>query len=223
MESSNKISDKEKALRKEFAERTVKANLKPDSQRRQLGDSEYVRDIGKKISQLLDDEQVEEARVMLAEAIKDNPSELGFLNLQTIIDIIDHPVGDYKSAKQWGLKTAEKAVETQNTYYLMAVLCNMGLVALYEGNDIFGKVMYLAAHHIDSKALTPLQNLLSWCSRKGRLDEAMNWVEKILEAFPDWRNDAALVRYFKKDESLSNLRKHEPFKTKVMSNIGEAD
>ena len=223
MESSNKITDKEKALRKEFAERTVKANLKPDSQRRQLGDSEHVRDIGKKISQLLDDEQVEEARAMLTEAIKENPSELGFLNLQTIIDIIDHPVGEYQSAKEWGLKTAEKAVEKQNTYYLMAVLCNMGLVALYEGNDIFSKVLYLAAHHIDNKALTPLQNLLSWCSRRNRLDEAMNWAEKIQAAFPDWRNDAALVRYFKKDESLSNLRKYEPFKTKVMSKIGEAN
>ena len=223
MDSSNKITDKEKALRKEFAERTVKANLKPDIQRRQLGDSDYVREIGKKISRLLDDEQVEEARKLLAKTIEENPAELGFLNLQTIIDIIDHPVGSYQSAKEWGLKTAEKAAEKQNSYYLMAVLCNMGLVALYEGNDVYSKIMYLAAHHINEKALTPLQNLLSWCSRKGRLEEAMGWAEKIMAAFPDWQRDAALVRYFKKDESLSNLRKFEPFNTKVMSKVGETN
>lgn len=219
MNSSNKINNRQKALRKELAERTVKANLTPDEKRRQAGDSEHVKEIGRKISRLLDDEHVEEARELLEKSIRENPSELGFLNLKTIVEILDHPLGNFDQAKKSGLKTAELAVGKQNAYYLMAVLCNMGLVALYEGHDEFSKIMYLTAHFIDSKALTPMQNLLSWCSRKGRLEEAMDWAEQIFRVYPEWPSDPGLSGYFKKDESLNNLRKYEPFRDKVMSKL----
>jgi len=223
MENSNKTTNKQSALRKEFAERTVKANLTPEKMRSQAGDSDFVRDIGKKISYLLEEEQLSEARQLLEKSIKENPAELGFLNLQTIINILDHAPGNFGPAKKSGLKTAEMAAAGNNAYYMMAVLCNMGLVALYEGHDEYSKLMYLAAHFIDSNALTPMQNLLSWCSRKNLLDEAMGWVDKIVEAYPDWAANPAIAGYFKKDESLSNLRKYEQFQTKVMSKIGEAD
>ena len=96
---------------------------------------------------------------------------------------------------------------------------NLGFIAHNEGHDEYSKAMYLAAHFIDDKALFALCNLAGWNARRNRLDEALVWVRRIMEVFPDWLDNEEIVSFFEKDESLHNLRSSDKFKSEVLSQI----
>jgi tetratricopeptide (TPR) repeat protein len=219
MNNPEKIDDKMRALRKELSRRTVNLHLSEAQERSKADDSVDIIDIGKKISKLIDDELLEDARGQLQAALGEHPDELMFLNLQMILDGLDKPFGNYNSAKKAGSNLIETAVEKNNTYYTMAAIVNLGLIAHNEGHDDFSKAMYLAAHFIDSKAITPMRNLAGWYSRRGFVEKAMTWVKRIIATHPDWLDREELTTVFLKDESLGNLRKYEPFRKEVLAKI----
>jgi tetratricopeptide (TPR) repeat protein len=219
MNNPEKLDEKMRALRKELSRRTVNLHLSDAQERAMADDAADIIDIGKKISKSIDDERLEEAREQLRIALAEYPEELMFLNLQMILDGLDKPFGNYNSAKKAGSNLIEVAVEKYNTYYTMAAIVNLGLIAHNEGHDDFSKAMYLAAHFIDRKAITPMRNLAGWYSRRGFVDKAQMWVRRIIEAYPDWLDREELITVFLKDESLANLRKHEPFKQEVLAKI----
>jgi tetratricopeptide (TPR) repeat protein len=219
MNNPEKIDDKMRALRKELSRRTVNLHLSEPQERSLADDSIDIIDIGKKISKSIDDEQLEDAREQLKIALAEHPDELMFLNLQMILDGLDKPFGNYNSAKKAGSNLIEVAVEKYNTYYTMAAIVNLGLIAHNEGHDDFSKAMYLAAHFIDRKAITPMRNLAGWYSRRGFVEKAQTWIRRIIETYPDWLDREELVTVFLKDESLGNLRKHEPFRIEVLAKI----
>lgn len=218
---SDKPDEREKALRVELAQRTVDIQLSKQKERRKADDSPYVYEVGREISKLIHEERLEEARKRLKEELVNQPEEMMFLNLQMILDGLDKPFGDYEQTKKYGSKLMEIAVEKGNAYYTMAAVSNMGLIAQNEGHDEFSKVMYLAAHFIDKKEITLMLNLAGWYCRRGKLEEAQKWVDKILNNYPDWLERDDIVTFFKKDESLSNLREYAPYKEKVLSKIEE--
>jgi len=219
MNNPEKLDEKMRALRKELSRRTVNLHLSDAQERAMADDAADIIDIGKKISKSIDDERLEEAREQLRIALAEYPDELMFLNLQMILDGLDKPFGNYNSAKKAGSNLIEVAVEKYNTYYTMAAIVNLGLIAHNEGHDDFSKAMYLAAHFIDRKAITPMRNLAGWYSRRGFVDKAQMWVQRIIEAYPDWLDREELITIFLKDESLANLRKHELFKQEVLNKI----
>ncbi len=219
MNNPEKLDEKMRALRKELSRRTVNLHLSDAQERAMADDAADIIDIGKKISKSIDDERLEEAREQLRIALAEYPEELMFLNLQMILDGLDKPFGNYNSAKKAGSNLIEVAVEKYNTYYTMAAIVNLGLIAHNEGHDDFSKAMYLAAHFIDRKAITPMRNLAGWYSRRGFVDKAQMWVQRIIEAYPDWLDREELITIFLKDESLANLRKHELFKQEVLNKI----
>jgi len=219
MNNPEKIDDKMRALRKELSRRTVNLHLSEPQERSEADDSVDIIDIGKKISKLIDDERLEDAREQLKIALVEHPEELMFLNFQMILDILDKPFGNFNSAKTAGSNLIEVAVEKYNTYYTMAAIVNLGLIAHDEGHDDFSKAMYLAAHFIDRKAITPMRNLAGWYSRRERYDKAQMWIRRIIETYPDWLNREELITVFLKDESLSNLRKYEPFRKEILAKI----
>ena len=219
MNDPEKLDEKMRALRKELSRRTVNLHLSDAKERSMADDNTDIVDIGKKISKLIDDEKLEDAREQLKVSIAQYPDELMFLNLQMILDGLDKPFGNYNSAKKAGSNLIEVAVEKYNTYYTMAAIVNLGLIAHNEGHDDFSKAMYLAAHFIDRKAITPMRNLAGWYSRRRFVDKAQMWIRRIIEAYPDWLDREELVTIFLKDESLSNLRKHEAFRKEVLAMI----
>jgi len=219
MNNPEKLDNKMRALRKELSQRTINMHLSEPQERSLADDTAIIIDIGKKISKLIDDERLESAREQLRIALAQYPDELMFLNLQMILDGLDKPFGNYNSAKIAGSNLIEVAVEKYNTYYTMAAIVNLGLIAHNEGHDDFSKAMYLAAHFIDRKAITPMRNLAGWYSRRGFVEKAQMWIRRIIEAYPDWLDREELVTIFLKDESLGNLRKHEPFKKEVLAII----
>jgi len=219
MNNPEKLDEKMRAMRKELSRRTVNLHLSDVRERSMADDNADIIDIGKKISKSIDDEKLEVAREQLKLAIAQYPDELMFLNLQMILDGLDKPFGNYNSAKKAGSNLIEVAVEKYNTYYTMAAIVNLGLIAHNEGHDDFSKAMYLAAHFIDRNAITPMRNLAGWYSRRGFVEKAMMWIRRIIEAYPDWLDRDDLVTVFLKDESLGNLRKHEPFKKEILSQI----
>jgi tetratricopeptide (TPR) repeat protein len=219
MNNPEKLDEKMRALRKELSRRTVNLHLSDAQERAMADDAADIIDIGKKISKSIDDERLEEAREQLRIALAEYPEELMFLNLQMILDGLDKPFGNYNSAKKAGSNLIEVAVEKYNTYYTMAAIVNLGLIAHNEGHDDFSKAMYLAAHFIDRKAITPMRNLAGWYSRRGFVDKAQMWVRRIIEAYPDWLDREELITVFLKDESLANLRKHELFKQEILTKI----
>jgi hypothetical protein len=95
----------------------------------------------------------------------------------------------------------------------------MGYVAHNEGHDEFSKMMYLAAHFIDRREIFPMRNLACWYSRRGDLEEALSWIDKILDAYPDWKTRPDIATFLKKDEGLNRLRSYQPFIDKVLSEV----
>ena len=219
MEKTAKNEEKLRALRKELSQRTINMLSREEEAQKASRDPEYVRRIGKEISQLIREEFLEEARERLERELQTNPDELGFLNLLMIINVMDRKFGDFSEAKKLGSRIMELAVEKDNVYYTMAALNNMSIVAHNEGHDEISKVMYLAAHFIDCRDVGPMRNLAGWHARRNRLEEAQNWIEKLIETYPDWHAREEITTFLIKDESLHNLRSYEPFRRKVLEKL----
>jgi hypothetical protein len=221
MASVDQIDERLRALRIELGQRAIKMHMAREDLRADAQDSPYAAKVGKEISKLIDEERLEQARARLKEELEKHPRELMFLNLQMALDMIDKPFGDYNAAKKMGLELVENAVAKGNSYYIRVALNNMGLIAHYEDQAEFSKVLYLAALHIDRKAIAPIQNLVCWCSRRNELQEAQMWVELLLGNCPDWLDNKEIVSFFLKHESLANLREYGPFREKILDVIQE--
>ena len=221
MSKANELDEKVRALRKELADRTINLTSRAEHNQNIAGDSPYVQKVGKKISQLIYEERLEEARERLEKVLSEHPEEPGFLNLQMALNMLDKPFGNYDQAKINGSILMKVSVEKDNSYYTMMTLNNMGLIAHNEGHDEYSKLMYLAAHFIDKTDLVPLANLAGWCSRRNQLEEAQNWIDRIIKAYPNWLEKENVKIFFKKDESLHNLRSYKPYKDKVLSKMSE--
>ncbi|OQX92822.1 MAG: hypothetical protein B6D58_00900 [candidate division Zixibacteria bacterium 4484_95] len=219
--ASDVLDERVRALRVELAQRTIDIQLSDQKERKEAKDSPYAEKVGKEISKLINEERLEEARKRLEEELDKHPKELMFLNLQMALDMLDKPFGSYEKAKKFGSILMEIAVEKNNAYYTMVAIGNMGLIAHNEGHDEFSKAMYLVAHFIDKKEIFPMCNLAGWYARRGELEEAQKWIDKILNNYPDWLERDDIVTFLKKDESLSNLREYAPYKEKVLSKIEE--
>lgn len=219
MGNTDKIHNHERALRKEFAQRTVNMSSSDEAERITAGDPPEMVKIGREISRLIDDERLEEARQRLAAELQKQPQELMLLNFQMILDSLDKPFGNYDQARKTGARLIAGAVEQNNAYYTMVAINNLGLIAHNEGHEEFSLAMYLAAHFIDNKALFTLCNLIGWYSRRRNFEKAMFWVERIIDYNSDWLSNDEIVSFFTKDESLHNLRNHNEFKIKILSRI----
>lgn|GEM_PF-1624899 len=220
MRNPDPPGERERALRIELSKRTISIPSRTERDERIDRDSPEIREIGGAINTLIREERLEEARARLDEALVQYPDEPGLLNLRVVLDIMDKPFGDYRQARKNCETALETAVNKDNVFYTCHILNNMALIAHKEGHEEFSKAMYLAAHFIDRTAFPPLINLAAWNSRKSQLEEAMEWIDRILETFPDWRENEEIVTFFRKDESLANLRSYGPFKMKVLSKIG---
>lgn len=221
MNKPDVLDEKERLLRKELAQRTINIHLSDQKDRRRAEDSPYVYEVGKEVSNLIHEERLEEARKRLKEELAKHPEEMMFLNLQMILDGLDKSFGNYEQTKKYGSELMEIAVERDSAYYIMAAINNMGLVAHNEGHNEFSKVMYLTAHFIDKKDIGPMRNLACWYARRGKLEKAQKWIDRILDSYPDWLERDDIVSFLKKDEALANLRTYMPYKEKVLSKIEE--
>ena len=219
MKKPKQLNYKELALRKELSKRTVNMISRNSDGQAVAGDPPQVEALGQKISSLISDERLEEARDMLGDSLKKYPQEMGLLSLQMILDVLLKEFGSYEKAKKVGSKIIEIATEKKNTYYAMVAINNLALIAHNEGHDEYSKAMYMAAHLIDGTALGPMRNVAGWYSRRGKLEESLRWIEKIIDSFPEWQSREDITTFLKKDESLANLREYEPFKMKVLSFI----
>lgn len=215
------LSEKERALRVELAKRTVNIHRSDDSERVMSDDSAYAKEVGREISRLIHEERLEHARQRLREELSEHPHELMFISLQMIVEFLDRKFGDYSEAKKYGTRLMEEAVEKNNSYYAMVALTNMGLVAHSEGLAEHSKTMYLAAHFINCRDVTPMRNLAGWYARRNRLEEAQRWIDKLLDTYPDWHEREEITTFLLKDESLRNLRAYAPYQDRVMSKLKE--
>jgi tetratricopeptide (TPR) repeat protein len=213
------ISERERILRKELADRTIDMHSSSRNERVAAERDPRILEVGREISKLINEEKLEQARNRLTDELARHPDELMFLNFKMILDGLDKPQGDYGQAKQAGLELIENAVEQDNSYYIMAAINNFGLIAHNEGHDEFSLAMYLIAYHFDSKALSVLCNLAGWYSRRNRPEQAMSWVNRIIENNPGWQRDKEIVTFFKKNESLRNLREDSRFKKEILARL----
>lgn len=221
MASPKQPDERERLLRVELAKRTVNVHVTKQDNPEDDKNIDDIHRAGKEISRLIQEERLEQARERLAGELKKYPDELSFLNLQMALDILDRPDGGYSEAKKAGNDLIEHAIEQKSSYYIMAAITNLGLIAHNEGHDHFSKAMYLTAHHLDNNAVTPMRNLAGWYSRRGNLESAQKWIDKIIDVRPDWIEDDGIVTFLKMDESLHNLRDYEPFKQAVTAKIME--
>jgi tetratricopeptide (TPR) repeat protein len=219
MAKPDDISERELNLRKELADRTIDMHSTARNERVAAERSPEILEIGREISCLINDEKLEQARDRLTTELAKHPDELMFLNFKMILDGLDKPLGDYSQAKTAGLELIEKAVDQENIYYMMAAINNFGLIAHNEGHDEFSLAMYLIAYHFDNKALSVLCNLAGWYSRRNKMDQAMNWIVRIIDNNPNWKTDKEIVTFFSKNESLNNLRQYDRFKQEILSEI----
>lgn len=221
MISDDHLDEKERALRIELGKRTVRAEARDNRDYEVAEDSEYARQTGDQISSLMRQERLAEARTQLAKELSLTPDELRFLNLQTLLDIYDRPDGDFRSAKTYAGLTMEIAVRKHNPHYVQAALAHMGIIAQLEGHSHYSLMMHLAAHFIDRNHIVPMQNLAGWFATHGQLAEAQAWVEQLIHIYPDWHQREDMVDFFKKDESIHNLRSYEPFINNILEKIKE--
>jgi tetratricopeptide (TPR) repeat protein len=205
------LDEKERALRIELGKRTVCAEARADRDYQVALDTEYARQMGDQISQLMREERLEAARKLLAQELAKSPYELRFLNLQTLVELYDRPTGDFGAAQKYARLTMEIAVEKGNTHYQQTALCHIGIAAQLEGKTQFSLMMYLAAYSIDKTYIVPIQNLAGWYSTQGQLEEAMIWIDRLILICPDWLSREDITDFFAKDEAIHNLRKHKRF------------
>ncbi len=216
---SDSIDERELALRKELSKRTLSMPPRDARDEGMDTDPEHIKKIGSDISHLIREERLEEARERLESEIKKYPDEPGLLNLQFALNMMLKPFGSYDKAKESTAKALELAVNRNSSYFARVAINNMALVAQKEGHDEFSKAMYLAAHFIDNKAITPMANIAGWYSRKGELEKSQKWIEKIIEIYPDWHENEEIKTFLLKDEMLRNLRSYRPFKERVLKVI----
>lgn len=219
MVQDENLDEKERALRIELGKRTVCAEARAGREYEVALDTEYARQMGDQISQLMREERLGAARKLLAQELDKAPHELRFLNLQTLIELYDRPTGDFSEAKRYARLTMETAVEKANTHYQQTALAHMGIVAQLEGKTHYSLMMYLAAYSIDKTYIVPIQNLAGWYSTQGRLEVAMLWVDRLVETCPDWLTREDIVDFFAKDEAIHNLRQHERFIKEISNKI----
>jgi len=219
MKNPDPLSERERALRIELSKRTISIPSRTERDEDIARDSEQIRRIGGEINDLIREERLEEAQSRLSEALGQFPDEPGLMNLQVVLDIINKPYGNYARARGSCSVALETAVEKENIFYTSHILNNMALIAHKEGHEEYSKAMYLASHFIDQTAFPPMFNLAAWNSRKGNLPEAMHWIDKVISTFPDWQDNEEIVTFFRKDESLANLRAYKPFLEQVLSKL----
>ena len=219
MSATDNISERERALRKELAQRTVNISSSEVSQRKAAGDPPELIDIGRKITILIEEERLEDARFLLNKELDKYPDALMLLNFQMVLDSLEKPFGKYDNARKTGIKLIEQSVKEKNSYYTMVGINNLGLIAHKEGQEDLSLAMYLAANYIDDSALFTMCNLAGWYSRKKNLAEAMHWITKIIETNPNWQTDEEITSFLNKDESLYNLRQYDEFKKEILAKI----
>ncbi len=219
MNTPDNLSDRERAMRKELAQRTVNVSSSDISEREAAADSPELIEIGRQITRLIEEELLEDASDMLYKSLKKHPEELMLLNFQMILESLKKKFGDYTEAKQAGLKLIEMAAIKKNPYYTMVAVNNLGIIAHKEGHEDYSLAMYLAAHYIDDTALFTLCNLAGWYSRKNDLEKAMYWIKRIIRTKESWNKDEEIVSFLKKDESLHNLRTFDIFINEILSKI----
>jgi hypothetical protein len=213
------LDERERALRIELGKRTVCAEARADREYKVALDTEYARQMGDSISKLMREERLGEARRVLAQELAKAPHELRFLNLQTLVELYDHPSGDFREAQKYARLTMEIAVEKGNPHYQQTALCHMGIAAQLEGKTQYSLMMYLAAYSIDKTYIVPIQNLAGWYSTQGRLEEAMMWADQLTLTCRDWLTREDIVDFFAKDEAIHNLRKHKRFIEEIANKI----
>jgi tetratricopeptide (TPR) repeat protein len=218
---SEHIDERELAFRRELSKRTLSMPSRTARDEERDTDPETIKKIGTLISRLIKEERLEEAREKLDAVLSEYPDEPGLLNLEFALNMILKPFGSYDQARKSTGKAMELAVARGSAYFARVAINNMGLVAQKEGHEEFSLAMYLAAHFIDNMAIPPIANIAGWYSRKGKLDKAQMWIDKLLELYPDWRANREIVTFLEKDEMLGNLRLYEPFKKKVLDKIKE--
>ncbi|MCP3681847.1 MAG: hypothetical protein GY861_04080 [bacterium] len=216
-----KDKNKLERFRVELAKRTVRLDTRTSEENVRAMDNPQISKLGLEIDILIEHGKYQEARQKCEEALKKHPSEPILTNLQVVIEFLDKNKNNYNDAKRYSLQTLEHAIESNNTYYISVSLCNMGLIAHNEDHDEYSKMLYLTAHVIDMKAYAPIVNLAGWCSRRGKLEEAQKWIDKIIEIYPNWIEKERLVSIFSMDESLNNLRSYKIFKDEIMYKIEE--
>ncbi|MCP4632768.1 MAG: hypothetical protein GY855_07560 [candidate division Zixibacteria bacterium] len=219
MATQKKLDERERAFRIELQKRVLGLNPRTKEESGGFDLSQYAQSKGDEISNLIYDENLEKARELLREELSKYPDELLFLNLQMTLDMIDKPFGSYEDARKIGYKLFELAVEKNNEYFTWVAINNIGIIVRIEGDEETAKLMFLTAHFINRQSLAPMQNLANWFSRKGLLEEAQSWIERILKEYPEWKKKEELITYFKFEEALNNLRSFEPFKEMVMSEL----
>ena len=216
---SEHIDEKELAFRRELSRRTLSMPSRTDRDDQRDTDPAVIKRIGGEISRLIQEEQLEEARERLDREVADHPDEPGLLNLEFALNMILKPFGGYEKARESTGRAMELAVERGSAYFVRVAINNMGLVAQKEGHEEFSLAMYLAAHFIDGMAIPPIANIAGWYSRKGELAKAQQWIDKLLEFYPDWCSHDEITTFLEKDEMLGNLRSYEPFIRSVLDEI----
>jgi hypothetical protein len=213
------LDEKERALRIELGKRTVCAEARDDRDYQAAEDSEYARQTGDQISLLMRQERLAEARQRLAQELAKTPDELRFLNLQTLLELYDRPVGEFSAAEKYARQTMETAVNKHNPHYIQTALAHMGIIAQLQGRSQFSLMMYLASHFIDKNYVVPIQNLAGWYATHGQLAEAQTWIDRLVQVCPDWAQREDMIDFFQKDESIHNLRNYEPFINQILRKI----
>ncbi|MBD3234097.1 MAG: hypothetical protein GF315_10290 [candidate division Zixibacteria bacterium] len=239
-----KPSEKELRLRKELAERTIKLNPHwnelheskedvmnsvkfehhedaPDENLDAIVETEpkELGPIVKDISSLIRDEKLEEAMEELEKRMTEYPDEPRLYSLKMVIEMLDRPINESARVKNVGCEALEVALKKNAPSHVSAVLNNMGILALSEGLKEYSKIFYLAAYFVNKNALSPLENIIGWCSRHNELEEAMIWVDRLIKKFPNWTANQDIISFFTKDESLHNLREHNEFQDTILKRI----
>lgn len=221
LQMSDHIDDKELAFRRELSRRTLSMPSRTPRDDQRDTDPEIIKKIGSEISRLIQEERLEDARERLDEELSRYPDEPGLLNLEFALNMILRPFGGYDKARESTGKAMELAVDRGSAYFARVAINNMGLVAQKEGHEEFSLAMYLAAHFIDGMAIPPVANIAGWYSRKGELEKAQKWIEKLIDLYPDWCENEEIVGFLEKDEMLRNLRLYDPFQKRILSKIKE--
>lgn len=220
---SDPIDEKERAFRRELSKRTLSMPSLDERPDKSGDDPEHIRKIGIEISALIQEEKLERAQERLAIETGKYPDEPGLLNLQFALDMMLKPFGNYEKAKESTGKAMELAIEKDSSYFARVAINNMALAAQKEGHEEFSRAMYLAAHFIDKTAIPPIANIAGWYSRRGELEKAQKWIDKLLRLHPDWPENDEITTFLVKDEMLINLRTFKPFIKKVLSQIKEGE
>ena len=216
------IDERILALRKELGDRILKIMFGGTNIDIKQIKPEIIEKI-RRINGFIKEEKFEKAKEEIKKAIKKHPNDPDILNLQMLLEFsfrtIDSENTDYTKIREIGCRILESAVNDNLKHQIVFSLNNLGVIANFEGLSEYSKALYLAAHYIDKDSYLPLLNLVAWSSRKNLLDEAMEWVYKIIDKYPDWLENKEIRIFFANDESLHKLRSYDIFKNEVLNKI----